>query len=115
MRLNLRLERSILAQVFQVEIVLVKITETYGDLRLDANGVMFRKQLLSLLLALASIAGSLFAIFIFLSTMSFGATLGAVLFLVVAALLLAGYMMGFMAVAFLAILFLTIYWSQRSK
>jgi len=82
---------------------------------LDAYGIMFKKQLLVLLLVLASIAGSLFAIFTFLATMSFGGTLGLVLFLMVTALLIAGYMLGFMLFAFLAILFLSNYWSRRSK
>ncbi|MGA2628132.1 MAG: hypothetical protein ABSF63_13855 [Candidatus Bathyarchaeia archaeon] len=82
---------------------------------MDAYGSMFEKQLLFLLLFLASIVGSLFAIFTFLATSSFGGTLGLVLFLLVSALLIAGYMLGFMVFAFLAIWFLTNYWSRRSK
>jgi len=93
----------------------LKITEILGDSQLDASGSMFKKQLLFLLLALASIAGSLFTIFTFLATVSIGETLGLVLFLLVTALLITGYMLGFMAVAFLATLFLTNYWSRRSK
>ena len=82
---------------------------------MDAYGSMCKRQLLFLLLVLASIAGSLFTIFTFLATTSVSATLGLVLFLLVTALLIAGYMLGFMALAFLAILFLTNYWSRRSK
>ncbi|MFI5450387.1 MAG: hypothetical protein ACHQ03_11560 [Candidatus Bathyarchaeia archaeon] len=93
----------------------MKTKEILGDLLLDAYGIMFKKQLLVVLLVLASIAGSLFAIFTLLATMSFGGTLGLVLFLMVTALLIAGYMLGFMVFAFLAILFLAKYWSRRSK
>ena len=82
---------------------------------MDAYGIAFKKQLLVILLVLASIAGSIFAIFTFLATMSFGGTLGLVLFLVVTTLLIAGYMLGFMLLAFLAILFLSNYWPKRSK
>ena len=82
---------------------------------MDVYGSMFKKQLLFLLLVLALIAGSLFTIFTFLATMSFGGTLGLVLFLLVTALLITGYMLGFMALAFLAILFLTNYWPRRNK
>ena len=82
---------------------------------MNAFGIMFKKQLLVLLLVLASIAGSLYAIFTFLAAMSFDGTLGLVLFLMVTALLIAGYMLGFMLFAFLAILFLSNYWSRRSK
>jgi len=82
---------------------------------LNAYGITFKKQLLVLLLALASIAGSLYAIFTFLATMSFDGTLGLVLFLMVTALLIAGYMLGFMLFAFLAILFLSNYWPKSSK
>jgi hypothetical protein len=41
-----------------------------------------------------AIAGSLFAIFSFLSTAQFGEAVGLVLFLSVAVLLIAGYMVG---------------------
>ena len=82
---------------------------------LDAYGSMFTKQLLFLLVILALIAGSLFTIFTFLATMSFGGALGLVLFLLVTALVVAGYVLGFMVLAFLAILVLTNYWSRRSK
>ena len=82
---------------------------------MDATGSMFNKQLLLLLLVLALIAGSLFTIFTFLATTSVGATLGLVLFLLVTALLIAGYMLGFTVLAFLAILFLTNYWSRHGK
>ncbi len=82
---------------------------------MNAYGITFKKQLLVLLLALASIAGSLYAILTFLATMSFGGALGLVLFLMVTALLIAGYMLGFIVFAFLAILFLSNYWPRRSK
>ena len=82
---------------------------------LDVYGGMFTKQLLFLLIVLALIAGSLFTVFTFLATMSFGGALGLVLFLLVTALLIAGYILGFVVLAFLAILFLTNYWSRRSK
>ena len=65
---------------------------------MNAYGITFKKQLLVLLLALASIAGSLYAILTFLATMSFGGALGLVLFLMVTALLIAGYMLGFIVV-----------------
>jgi hypothetical protein len=82
---------------------------------LEALGSIFKKQLLFLLLVLASIAGALFTIFTFLATMSFGRATGLALYLLVNALLIGGYMVGFMVLAFLAILFLTKYWSGRSK
>ena len=82
---------------------------------MDAYGSMFKKQLLLLLLVLASIAGSLFAIFTFLAMMSFGRVTGLALFLLVTALLIAGYMLAFMALAFLAILLLTRHWQKSGR
>ncbi len=82
---------------------------------MDAYGIVFKKQLLVVVLVLAAIAGSLFGIFTFLATMSFGETLGVVLFLMVSALLMAGYMLGFMVLALLTILLLSNYWSRRGK
>ncbi len=95
--------------------VRLRIKEISGDLPLHAYGSLFERQLLFFLLLLASIVGSLFAIFTFLATSGFGATLGLVLFLLVSALLIAGYMLGFMVFAFLVIWFLTNYWSRRRK
>ena len=54
------------------------------------------KGLVYLLLVLAVIAGALVSIFSFLATAQFGEILGIVLFLTVAALLIAGYMVGLM-------------------
>lgn len=82
---------------------------------MNAYGTVFKKQLLVVLLVLAAIAGSLLVIFTFLATMSFGESLGVVLFLMVTTLLIAGYMLGFIVVAFLAISLLSNYWLKRSK
>jgi hypothetical protein len=76
---------------------------------------MFKKHLLFLILSLGAIAGSLFTLFVFLATMSFGRATGLVLFLLVTALLIAGYMLAFMLLAFLAISLLTRYWQKSSK
>ena len=54
------------------------------------------KDLVYLLIVLGVIAGSLFAIFSFLATAQFGEILGLVLIFAVAALLVAGYMVGLM-------------------
>ena len=77
--------------------------------------MVFKKHLLVVLFVLVAIAGSLFAIFTFLATMSFGGTLGVVLFLSVTTLVIAGYMLGFMALAFLTILVVSNYLRRRSK
>jgi membrane protein implicated in regulation of membrane protease activity len=76
---------------------------------------MFNKHLLVILLSLGAIAGSLFTIFVFLATMSFGWTTGLVLFLLVTALLIAGYILAFMLLAFLAISLLTRYWQNPAN
>ena len=47
--------------------------------------------------------------------MTFGRATGLALFLLVTALLIAGYVLAFMLLAFLAILLLTRYWQKPSK
>jgi ABC-type antimicrobial peptide transport system permease subunit len=82
---------------------------------LDAHSGISNKHLLFLLLSLGAIAGCLFTIFVFLATMTFGRATGLALFLLVTALLIAGYVLAFMLLAFLAILLLTRYWQKPSK
>ena len=60
-----------------------------------------KKEFVYLLLVLVAIAGALFTVFTFLATVAVGEVIGAVLFLVVTALLIGGYMVGLMAFALL--------------
>jgi hypothetical protein len=62
-----------------------------------------------MVLALAAIAGSLFMIFTYLASSTFSELVGPLVFLLVTGLLIAGYMLGFMALAFVGILLLTKY------
>jgi len=103
------------AHIFQEEIIDLKLQESSSDRVLDAHRGMSNRHLLILLLSLGAIAGSLFTIFIFISTMTFGRATGLALFLLVTALLIAGYMLAFMLLAFLAILLLTRYWQKSRK
>ena len=66
-----------------------------------------RKEFVYLLIALACIAGSLFAVFTFLATAEFDEATGVILFLVVAGLLVAGYWVGLIIVAVLGIAAIT--------
>ena len=61
-----------------------------------------KKEFAYLLLVLAAIAGSLFMIFTFLATVEVSEAIGVVLFLVVAGLLMGGYMVGLMVIAWAA-------------
>jgi ABC-type multidrug transport system permease subunit len=60
---------------------------------------LYKKEFGYLLLVLAAIAGSLFVIFTFLATVEVSEAMGVVLFLVVAGLLMGGYMAGLMILA----------------
>ena len=82
---------------------------------MEALSGMSNKHLLILILSLGGIAGSLFTIFVFISTMTFGRATGLALFLLVTALLIAGYMLAFMLLAFLAISLLTRHWQKSRK
>jgi hypothetical protein len=65
-------------------------------------GGLRKKEFGYLLLVLAAIAGSLFMIFTFLATAEVSEATGVVLFLVVAGLLMGGYMAGLMVLAWVA-------------
>jgi len=80
-----------------------------------SHGGLFNHQFLTLLFALAVIAGSLFMIFTLVATSTVSETTGVILFLLTTGLLMAGYMLGFMALAFVAVLLLMRYWIRSAK
>jgi Na+/H+-dicarboxylate symporter len=75
---------------------------------------MLDKSFLILLAALAAIAFSLFMIFHFLSFSQLGETDGLAVFITVTCLLVACYVLGFIAIAFFGFFVLTEF-SSRSK
>jgi membrane protein implicated in regulation of membrane protease activity len=74
-----------------------------------------KRPFILLLASLAIIAGVLFLILSFVSTTQIGEALGATLFVVVAGLVFASYVVGLMVLAFVAILLLTAYWRKSKK
>jgi Na+/H+-dicarboxylate symporter len=76
---------------------------------------MLDKSFLILLAALAAIAFSLFTIFHFLSFSQLDEPQGLTLFIMVACLLLACYVLGFIAIAFFGLFVLTEFWHRDKK
>jgi hypothetical protein len=74
-----------------------------------------KKEFVYLLVVLAVVAGALFMIFTFLATVEISEATGVVLFLVVAALLIGGYMVGLIVLALLAFTVPTIRIAKRSE
>jgi hypothetical protein len=81
----------------------------------DSYGGLLRQPFLSLLVLLAAIGGSLFLILRFVASSQISEGSGMALFLVVASLVFAGYVVGVMVLAFVAILVLTRYWQRAQK
>ena len=81
----------------------------------DSFGGLMKHPFILLLVSLAAIAGVLFLILSFISTTQIGEGMGAILFVVVAGLVFAGYVVGVMVLAFVAILVLTKYWHMGGK
>lgn len=84
----------------QKEIIEGTISVALGGLVSNSQIDAPKRAIVYLLLALAAIAGSLLATFSFVSTTQVGETLALVLFLAVAGLLIAGYMLGLMVLCF---------------
>ena len=74
-----------------------------------------KKEFVYLLAVLALVAGALFMIFTLLATVEISEAMGVVLFLVVAALLIGGYMVGLIVLALLAFTVPTIRIGKRSE
>jgi len=81
----------------------------------DSFGGLMKRPFILLLVSLAAIVGVLFLILSFVSTTQIGEGMGATLFVVVAGLVFAGYVVGVMVLAFVAILVLTKYWHMGGK
>ena len=73
------------------------------------------RSFLILLVALVATAFSLFMIFHFLLFSQLGEPDGLVVFIMVACLLLACYVLGFIAMAFFGLFVLTEFWNQGKK
>lgn len=76
---------------------------------------MLDKSFLILLAALAATAFSLFMIFHFLLFSQLGEPDGLTVFIMVACLLVAGYVLGFIAMAFFGLFVLTEFWYRGKK
>ena len=76
---------------------------------------MLDRSFLILLAAFAAIAFSLFMIFQFLPLSQIGEPDGLTVFILVACLLVACYMLGFIAMAFFGLFVLTEFWHRRKK
>ena len=74
-----------------------------------------KKEFVYLLLVLAVVAGALFMIFTFLATVEVSEAMGVVLFLVVAALLIGGYVVGLIFLSLLAFTVPTMRIGRRSE
>lgn len=74
-----------------------------------------KKEFVYLLLVLAVVAGALLMIFTLLATVEVSEAMGFVLFLVVAALLIGGYMVGLIVLALLAFTVPTMRIANRSQ
>jgi VIT1/CCC1 family predicted Fe2+/Mn2+ transporter len=74
-----------------------------------------KKEFVYLLLVLALVAGALFMIFTFLATVEVSEAMGVVLFLVVAALLIGGYVVGLIVLVLLAFTVPTMRIARRSE
>jgi len=77
-------------------------------------GRLLDKSFIILLAGLASIASSLFAILYFSPLSQVSEPVGLALFMTATCLLVAGYMLGIMALAFVGVFALTEFW-QRSR
>jgi hypothetical protein len=69
----------------------------------NSVGSLRERAFVGVVLLLGAIALSLFLIFHFISTTQIGALLGILLFILVAVLLIAGYMLGILVLGFLAV------------
>jgi len=76
-------------------------------------GGLLHRTLAGVLVGLATVTLMLFLLLYFLPLSKLNAATSLALFLVVAALLIAAYMLGFVATAIVAILFLTRLWQRK--
>jgi nitrate reductase gamma subunit len=82
---------------------------------LDSFGGLLKPPFMLLVASLIVIVGILFLILSFVSTTQIGEAMGIALFLTVAGLVFAGYVVGVMVLAFVAILALTRFWQRTGK
>jgi hypothetical protein len=81
----------------------------------DSFGGLLGQPFMLLLASLIVIVGALFLILSFVSTTQIGEAMGMALFLTVAGLVFAGYVVGVIVLAFVAILVLTRFWYRAGK
>jgi membrane protein implicated in regulation of membrane protease activity len=81
----------------------------------DSYAGLLKQPFILLLVLLAAIGGSLFLILSFVSSAQISEGIGAALFVVVAGLVFAGYVVGVMVLAFVVILVLTRYWQRTER